>query len=346
MKGRYAGRRMTVYGTILPGAVSIARSAALADILTEQAKHKIKIMDWYRVHNQNAALTARHFGIGRATFHRWLRRYRQQGLVGLNEYSRKPKRLRKPTTSPEVAMRIVQLRKQFSAWSKYKLRALLTREGINISASTIGRILKRRGFIDLRIARKRKKAAKHPRIRFQRGLKIAQPGDLIQMDTKHIMLPGGRRFYQFTAIDVLTKQRILRVYSSESSRNGAHFLNECASHFPFPMKAIQTDNGAPFLKEFEKRCRELNFTHYFIYPRNPKQNSYVEISHEADVREFYQFGNVTPLLEAMQTKIKFWENIWNTVRPHESLNQLTPQEYYQKWQRGRLPTKDVITLQT
>jgi len=38
------------------------------------------------------------------------------------------------------------------------------------------------------------------------------------MDVKHIMLPGGKRHYQFTAIDVLGKRRCLRAYSSESSR--------------------------------------------------------------------------------------------------------------------------------
>ncbi|MEK9134836.1 MAG: hypothetical protein AAB451_00815 [Patescibacteria group bacterium] len=36
MKGRYNGCRMTIYGTILPGAAAIARSAFLTDKLTER----------------------------------------------------------------------------------------------------------------------------------------------------------------------------------------------------------------------------------------------------------------------------------------------------------------------
>jgi len=40
MKGRYAGRHMTIYGYVLPGAISIARSTFLADNLTERAKQK------------------------------------------------------------------------------------------------------------------------------------------------------------------------------------------------------------------------------------------------------------------------------------------------------------------
>ena len=168
---------------------------------------------------------------------------------------------------------------------------------------------------------------------------------MVQMDTKYIMLPGGKKYYQFTAIDVLSKQRVLRVYASQSSRNGALFLQECLASFPFLVKAVQTDNGAPFLKEFEKKCQELGLPHYFTYPRSPKQNSYVEISHGADEREFYQQGNVHLFLETMRAKLKEWETTWNTVRPHASLNYLTPQEYLEKLKQGRLPTTDTIVLQ-
>jgi len=346
MKGKYNGCRMTIYGTILPGAATIVRSAALVNSLTERAKRKIKILDWHRAHGNNNSLTARHFGIGRMTLYRWISKFKRYGVVGLNEESRKPKQLRQPTTSWNTVIRIVQLRKQYPVWSKYKLRALLAREGILVSVSTVGRVLKRRGLINLKISKKRRKAALRPKARFPRGLRISQPGDMIQMDTKHIMLPGGKRFYQFTAIDVLGKRKVMRVYPSESSRNGAQFLEECLIGFPFPIKAVQTDNGSTFLKEFDKLCKEKGIPHYFIYPRTPKQNTYVEISQGADKREFYQQGNVCSLLPVMQRKIKEWEDIWNNVRPHEALGQLTPSEYLFKVQNSRIPTKDVIVLQT
>ncbi len=346
MKGKYSGCRMTIYGTILPGAIAIARSSFLTDKLTERAKYKIKVLDWHRAHGNNSALTARHFGIGRMTLYRWLKRFKRSGVIGLNEESRKPKSQRQPTISWNTVIRIVQLRKQYSAWSKYKLKTLLSRERIQVSASTVGRVLKRRGLINEKVSRKRSKAALRPKARFPKGLRISEPGDMIQMDTKHIMLPGGKRFYQFTAIDVLTKKRVLRVYPSESSRNGSHFLQECLLNFPFSVKAVQTDNGSTFLKEFDKDCRQRGLPHYFIYPRTPKQNSYVEISHEADKREFYQQGQVCSLLPAMQRKIKEWEDVWNNVRPHQALNYLTPFEYLFKVQNSRIPTKNVIILQT
>jgi len=60
MKGKYNGRRMTIYGSILPGVAFIARSAALTEKLTERAKQKIKVLDWYRERGGNISLTTRH----------------------------------------------------------------------------------------------------------------------------------------------------------------------------------------------------------------------------------------------------------------------------------------------
>ena len=336
---------MTIYGTILPGAISIARSAFLTDKLTEWAKYRLKILDWHRTRGNNSSLAARHFGLGRMTLHRWLKRYKKFGVIGLNEYSRKPKNVRRPASPWPVIARVVELRKQYPAWSKHKLAAIVKREGCCVSESTVGRILKRKGLIDKKISAKRKRSALRPKARFPKGLRINQEGQMIQMDTKHIMLASGHRFYQFTAIDVLGKRKVMRVYPSESSRNGVLFLKECLTSFPFLIQAVQTDNGAPWLKDFEKLCKELKLPHYFTYPRHPKQNTYVEISHGADEREFYQQGNICSILPVMQANIRDWENIWNNFRPHEALGQLTPYEYSQRIKIYGLPTKNVIVLQ-
>lgn len=345
MKGRYAGRHMTIYGVVMPGAISIAHWANKVEPLTDQAKRRLKILDWHRQRGKNVSLTARHFGLTRKTVRDWQKKFGCFGIVGLNERSRRPKNLRRPTTVWEVTSKAVNLKKQYPAWSKYKIQVLLKREGFEISASTVGRIFKRKGLISKKASAKRRKAALHPRARFPRGFRISSPGDMVQMDTKHINLIAGRKIYQFTAIDVLTKQRILKYYPSLASRNGADFLKSCLKEFPFKIKSVQTDNGPEFLKEFNRLCGEKKLPHYFIYPRMPKQNTYVENSHGSDKKEFYQQGNVCSDTTVMQTRLKQWQDIWNEIRPHEALNYLTPKEYFIKWQQGRLPTKDTITLQ-
>lgn len=337
---------MTIYGTVLPGAVGIARSAFLAGNLSAKAKGRLKVLDWHRTHGENISLTARRFGVHRRLLRNWRDRLKRMGPRGLEDLSKRPRRVRRPTTSPETTLAIVALRKIHPAWSKHKIVVLLKKNGVIVSASTVGRVLKRRGLIDVKKSMRRKRAALHPRMRFPRGMKISSPGDMVQMDTKHVMLPGGKRHYQFTAIDVLTKRRILELYPSESSKNGKAFLMLCLKQFPFPVKAVQTDNGSPFLKKFMEACEEIVLPHYLTHPRTPKENTYVEISHGCDKREFYAQGNIFINFNVMKAKLKQWEKVWNEVRPHQALNYLTPNEYYEKWEHDRLPTKDVITLQT
>src|SRR3989344_9050078 len=346
MKGRY-GCRMTIYGHILPGSIRIARLAERAGYLTERAKYKLKILDWHKAHGENISLTARHFGLTRKTTRIWLAQLSRFGPVGLNEKSRAPKNKRQPVTPPDIILQTVKVRKQYPAWSKYKIRTILARDyGIKTSASSVGRILKRRGLIDKKKSAKRRKAALRPKLRFPRGFRIAEAGDMVQMDTKYIMLPAGRKIFQFTAIDVLSKQRVLRVYPSLSSRNGRLFLEECLRVFPFQVKAVQTDNSREFLKEFEGKCRELKLPHYWTHPRTPKENPYAERSHGSDEKEFYQQGNVYQDLELMDRKLKEWEKVWNKIRPHKSLNYRTPDEYLAYLKTNVLPTKNVIILQT
>lgn len=338
---------MTIYGSVLPGAVSLARWAFKTENISEKAKQKLKVIDWLRMHKGNVSLTARHFGITRKTVKKWRNDFNKFGIQGLNDKSHRPKKLRTMITSWLIINEIVKLRKQYPAWSKYKIARILKRDkGIVVSASTVGRVLKKKGLIDKKKSKKRHKAAKNPRKRFPKGFRIHCEGDMVQMDTKHVNLIGGRKIYQFTAIDVLTKRRVLKYYPFLASKNGAAFLRHCIGKFPFVIKNVQTDNGPEFLKDFEKLCRELNLPHYFIETRTPKQNTYVENSHGSDDKEFYQQGNeYYATIEAAQEKLDEWEHAWNYIRPHEALGYLTPDEYSNKYKVEILPTKNVIVLQ-
>lgn len=335
---------MTIYGSILPGSKRIANWAARVN-LTEKAKHRLKVVDWFRLHGSNISLTARHFGLDRKTIRSWKNKFNKIGMLGLNDKSHRPKNVRQSTTNWQIIEETVKIRRENPAWSKWKIQAILKRKNMFVSVSTVGRILKRKGLINKKISQKRSKAAKNPKQRYPRGFRIICAGDMVQIDTKYVTLLGGRIIYQFTAIDVLTKRRVLRYYSSLLSKNGADFLKVCLKEFPFPIKAIQTDNGKEFLKDFDRLCKQLSLPHYFIEARHPKQNTYVENSHGFDQREFYQQGNVAKDIEAMNKALEKWEYKWNYIRPHQSLNYLTPDEYLQKIQIANLTPKEAIILQ-
>lgn len=347
MKGKYAGRHMTIYGTMLPGAGAIARLASRTDGLTKKAKDRLKMLDWHRTHEGNISLTSRHFGLQRRILRELIHRYKLVGAIGLNDQSRRPKRVREPTISRELESAIMAVRKLHPAWGKYKIKVQLKKkQSITTSPSTVARVLKRRGLIDKRKSHKRSKAALSPKQRYPRDLLVKAPGDFIQIDTKFTTSVGGKRLYQWTAIDVLTKIRVLSVSTRLSSRQGKVFLRVCEREFPFVIKSIQTDNGKEFQDEFKSYLENKQLPHYFIEPRSPKQNSYVERSHRTDDDEFYDQGNTFLSIKTFMPRLKKWQLEYNTERPHQSLNYLTPHEYFQKCNAQKNSTNEVLHLQT
>lgn len=333
---------MTVYGHILPGAQSIANWAYKVDNLTQEEKHRIKVMDWWMANGKNASLTARHFGHHRKTVECWVKRFKVQGISGLRSKSKRPHTFRAGTLRSRIRNEVLSVRKRYPRWSKYKISNYL---GMPEKASSIGRILKESGCINAKVSRKRKKAARYPKKRFPRGLVVKKAGQLIQVDTKHLTGMGGKKLYQFTAIDVLTKLRVMEVSTSPSSLQAKRFLFTCLQEFPFDIEAVQTDNGGEFLKYFDKYCKELDIDHYFIDTRSPKQNSYVERSHRTDDEEFYSLGNMRDTVASLRPLLKDWQYVYNHIRPHQSLNYMTPVNYFQRLEVTTLATRDYICLQ-
>src|SRR3989304_2035609 len=140
MKGRYAGVSMSAYGAILPGATRLARLPAEP---SAEAKRRLNVILWYEGHGRKVRLTARHFGFSPDTVSRWARAYREYGPSGLEKGSRRPKRVRQPQTPLLTVQRIQALREEYPGWGRGKLRILLAREGISISAKSIDRVIAR-----------------------------------------------------------------------------------------------------------------------------------------------------------------------------------------------------------
>lgn len=113
------------------------------------------------------------FGVSRPTGRLWLERYREHGIAGLAERSRRPAHSPR-LTSPELEERVVELRLRYPDWGARKLQILLERDGAELTRSTIHRILVRRDLIH--------PADRHDLAveRFER----AQPNELWQMDFK------------------------------------------------------------------------------------------------------------------------------------------------------------------
>ena len=322
----------------MPGAARFYYTEKRSDI-SRRAKTRLEWLDWYRAHGENARLTCRHFGISPDTFYRWKRRYKPKQLSRLESQSRRPHHVRQPQTTAVQERRIQAWREKYPRWGKDKIRVLLkTYDHIDLSASTIGRILKRlkeNGRLKeppkLRQIRQKMRVKRPWARRKPKEYRIEGPGDLVQVDTlDQEILPGLRR-KQFTARDMISKYDALKAYSQATSLCAKYFLDHLEQALPFPIKAIQIDGGSEFMGEFERECQARDWKLFVLPPHSPKLNGCVERANRTHTEEFYQVQEVPAELEYHNQRLATWERVYNHVRPHQALNYLTPAQFVEKW---------------
>ena len=209
-------------------------------------------------------------------------------------------------------------------------------KGIEISSSTVYRILKQTRLIERiktkRIENKNKKKINKKRIR--KGLKATFPGEVVQIDVKHLP-QKGKTYYQFTAIDKsmiwavrhkYTRLSYAKVYTTKSSKKAKEFFIEAKKYFGFDIKKVQTDNGSEFLGEFYKYLKEEGIKHYFSYPKSPKTNSNVERLIRSIEEELWLIEGTEYSIDELNRKLRRYLRVYNFIRPHYGLGLRTPAE--------------------
>ena len=288
--------------------------------LNDKERLRLKLMDAYRaMEPKNVRYLCRLFGIHHSTFYRLKRQYDGKNLASIKYKSRRPKRL--SSIDWKVVAEVCEWKRANPRKSQYYLFNEWLRAGRTppCSPKTIYNWWKRRQLIITRCRRKRAK--------LKLFNKAKLPGELVQIDTK--FLP--RKKYQYTAIDVVSKWRYLKVYSRLTQESSIDFVSKLlikAKERGININLIQTDNGHEFQSEFEKYLKSLGITLQHTWIHTPDQNGVVERSHRTDEEEFYQETEIDYTnLEEINTKLKIWLEYYNTKRLHFSLNYLTPEEY-------------------
>jgi len=302
--------------------------------LSREARNRLAWMDFYR-RSSNVARTCRHFGISRQTFYRWRRRYDPQNLATLEQRSHRPHRRRQPTWSSSLAERVLALRLRYPRWGKDKLAVLLRQRKLAVSTSMVGRILtqlKRQGRLleaprsgvpgSRRALRSRPYAIRKPK-----QYAVSQPGDLVQVDTLDVRPLPGVVFKQFTARDVVSRWDVIQAHTRATAATASQFLETLLHRMPFPIRALQVDGGSEFAAQFEAACQQRGLHLFVLPPRSPKLNGAVERANRTHSEEFYQVTPCSLEMKKLNRELRQWEKIYNTVRPHQSLGYLTPQQF-------------------
>jgi putative transposase len=322
---------MQIKGMGMPRSRFLERGAAE---LSREARKRLQWLDHYQSHGWNAALTCRYFGISRRTFYRWKARYDPQNLRTLEERSHRPQHRRRPTWTAEQAEQVRRLRQQYPRWGKDKLAVLLRRESWTVSVSMVGRILsslRQRGALPTpvlwRVKRRRGTAGRPWALRKPKDYAVEKPGDLVQLDTLDLRPSPGVVLKQFTARDMVSRWDVLEVHRRSTSTAATLFLETLKRRLPFPLRALQVDGGGEFAAVFEDACRQRGLRLFLLPPRSPKLNGQVERANRTHTEEFYEVTPCPLSIAELNRELQAWERTYNTVRPHQALGYLTPQEF-------------------
>jgi transposase InsO family protein len=312
-----------------------SRQVPHAHRLSKRAKQRLKWLDYRQTHT--VTQTCRHFDIPRSTLNRWQQRFDPRDLSTLEDRSSRPHTMRQPGAlwagwGVREVDAVRTLRERYPRWGKAKLAVLLARQGIVLAVSMIGRILshlrQRRLLIEPRPMRATPRA-RHARPHAQRkakGVAIPKerPGDLIEIDTMRLFpLPGVTR-YHFSAVDVVSRFGVVGVRGVATAGTATAFLAEVHARMPFAIKGIQIDGGSEFMAEFEAECQAQAIPLWVLPPHSPKLNGHVERINRTFREEWWECDDGAVDLTAMHAAGREGEDVYNRVRPHQSLGMRTP----------------------
>lgn len=266
------------------------------------------------------------FGISRTTGYVWLERYREDGIGGIAERSRRP--LSSPTrAAPDLELRVVQARGRYPDWGARKLKVLLARDGLALTRSTIHRILLRHELV--------RNSDRHPPAtqRFERSA----PNELWQMDfkgPKHWSQPVGplsvlddhsRYVPVLEALGTMrtepVRERLAQAFTTCGVPDG--MLMDHGT----PWWGMQSPGGLTALSIWlMKQGIRLHWSRI----RHPQTQGKVERFHgelqrAIDARDASR-EEPQAWLDAFR-----WEH--NYVRPHEALGMRTPSEVWHRSER-------------
>ena len=293
--------------------------------MDERVKFVARLLD-----GETMSALCREFGISRKTGYKIQERYRDCGVEGLSDRSRRP--YRHANQLPfQVETLIVRLKRDRPAWGAPKIRERLARLYPDIqrpAISTVHAVLDRHGLVKRR-KRRRSRATGTPLS------SSSKPNALWCADFKGEFMLADRRYcYPLTITDYASRYLIACEALASTKEVTAFPVFESAfKAFGLP-RAIRTDNGVPFaspnalfnLSKLSVWWLRLGIEIERIKPGNPQQNGRHERMHLTLKQEATRPAAETFLRQ--QAKFDDFVQCYNNERPHQALKMACPAEHY------------------
>ena len=297
-----------------------------------------KIQQWekWKAQGLDKNLCAQICGFPQTTYYRY-----KQIIANIQKGTLQPRKGRNNPSKPKWGQTekqiVLQIRSQNPTYGKEKITVILNRDyGIKLSASTVGRILKK--LFNQKLIQKSISAPKTKRPRAYPG--HAQPwffinpsniaiGERIQIDHMTVT-KNGTVYKHFQAWDRQSKFIHANIFFNAKSETAKKFLLQLIKAAPFHIKSIQVDGGSEFMGHFEQACAQLNIDLFVLPPARPKYNGGVERRNRTFREEFYRRSDLTARnITQMRGELQKALQKYNNFRPHQNLAGLTPMQYLQ-----------------
>ncbi len=212
----------------------------------------------------SARKIGRYLGYHHTAVMKWVKRSRIVGDVPILTKSSKPKSHPKEL-SKDVVEKIIEKRKAHNRYAEV-LYHELRNEGIQVSLSSVKRTL------DRKYLTKKKSPWKRFHPHQERPYPL-ESGDLVELDTIHIMVDKKKRIYIFVLIDVYSRWAYAKCYEKMSSKIALNFVRDAQKHSPFIFKMLQSDHGPEFGNWFVTQVQKL---HRYTRIGKPNDNAHIE----------------------------------------------------------------------
>jgi putative transposase len=281
---------------------------------------------------EKMAALCREFDVSRKTGYKIFQRYKDCGVHGLTDRSRRP--YRQANQLPlQIERLIVRLKREQPSWGAPKIREKLGRRYRDIQVpaiSTVHAVLDRHGLV--KHGRKRRYKAQGTTLS-----KPTYPNDLWCADYKgEFMLADKRYGYPLTISDFATRYLLsCEALSTTQEMYAFTVFERVFKEFGLPL-AIRTDNGVPFasphslfgLSKLAVWWLRLGIQIERIKPGHPQQNGRHERMHLTLKKEATKPAAQNFLQQ--QAKFDDFMNCYNNERPHQALNMKYPAELYRR----------------
>jgi transposase InsO family protein len=290
---------------------------------------RVEEMGWSVVSAARAA------GVSRATAHKWVRRYRQEGEAGLEDRTSAPHRC--PNALPPATVHRVLKARQRLKRGPHHLGATL-----GMPRSTVYGVLRRHGLSRLDHTDRPSGAP----IRYERD----HPGELVHLDVKKLgRIPdgGGHRMlgrststrrtkgtartgydYLHACVDDHSRVAYVEVHPDERGSTCAAFLARAAGFYAergVAIERVMTDNAMNYVRSraFLDVLAEIGAHHQRIPAYRPRANGKVERFNRT-LAEEWAYVRLYTSNRARLAALPRWVRFYNERRPHTALGGLPP----------------------